>query len=41
MVATSDKGRNNINPKMKVLFTKELAVLGPVQRKMINEERKR
>lgn len=31
MVATSDKLKNNINTKMKILLAKETAVLGPVQ----------
>jgi len=33
MAATSDKGTNNINTKMKVLIANNKAVFGPVQRK--------
>ena len=41
MAATSDKGRNNIDAKKLTLLATEKAVLGLVQGKMINEERKR
>ncbi len=41
MAATSDKRTNNINSKMKVLFAKELAVLGPVQGITAKRMRKR
>ena len=41
MAATLDKGTNNIDPKMKVLFAKEKTVLEPVRRKTEKKRRKR
>ncbi len=41
MVATSDKRTNSLNIKMKMLVDKEIAVLGPVQKKTAERMRKR
>jgi len=41
MAATLDKGTNNIDPKMKVLFAKEKTVLEPVKRKNVKRIKKR
>ena len=41
MAATSNKGTNNINAKMKTLLATEKAVLGQVQRKNEKKRRKR
>ena len=41
MAATLDNGTNNINSKTEILVTKEISVLGPVQRKTAKRMRKR
>ena len=41
MVATSDKRTNSINTKTEILLAKEIAVLGPAQRKIEKMIKKR